>query len=67
MDVNYLLGIGEPAVKEHILCPVASVQGGFQQLHHDGGTLLPSHDSPLAGNRPLVEAIAHSQSIGCIR
>ena len=52
--IKNLLGIGKPAVKQHIFCLVSCSQCYFQQIYHDISSFLASHKTTLARDSPFA-------------
>ena len=66
LDIQKLLWIGKPAVKEDILCPVTCRQGSLQEIYHNGSGLLAGHEPTLPGNGTLVYFIAGAKNLSTI-
>ena len=62
-DIQKLLGIGEPAVKEDILRSVACCQGSLQEIYHDRSGLLAGHEPALPSNSALVYLVAGAENL----
>lgn len=67
MNIQNLLRIGEPAVKQDILRTVSCLECLSQQFHHDAGSFSAGHDAPLGAEGASVEAVAWAEDIPLLR
>ena len=63
LDIQQLLGIGKPTVKEDILCLVSSCQGSLQEIYHNRSSFLAGHEPALSGNGPPVDLVAGAKNL----
>lgn len=52
--IKNLLGIGKPAIKQHVFSSVPCSQCCLQQIYHDISSFLASHKPALSGNSSFV-------------
>ena len=63
LDIQQLLGIGKPTVKEDVLCPVSCCQGSLQEIYHNRSSLLAGHEPALPDNGSPVDLVAGAENL----